>query len=54
MKLTDEDLKNAWETFHPEVEAQIIKLASEDEAKDVKKSADDGEDFDKISQRKIN
>lgn len=35
--ITDDDLKTAWKSFHPEVEAQIIKLSSEDEAKDVKK-----------------
>lgn len=34
--ITDDDLKTAWKSFHPEVEAQIIKLSSEDEAKDVK------------------
>ncbi len=39
IKLTDEDLKTAWESFHPEVEAQIIQVASEDDAKDVKKAA---------------
>ncbi len=37
IKLTDEDLKTAWKTFHPEVEAQIIQVASENDAKDVKK-----------------
>ena len=52
IKLTDEDLKTAWESFHPEVEAQIIKLSSEDEAKDVKKSADDGDDFSKLAKDK--
>ncbi len=40
IKLTDEDLKTAWKTFHPEVEAQIIQVASENDAKDVKKAAD--------------
>ena len=50
--ITDDDLKTAWESFHPEVEAQIIKLSSEDEAKDVKKSADDGDDFSKLAKDK--
>ncbi|WP_165005435.1 MULTISPECIES: peptidylprolyl isomerase [unclassified Enterococcus] len=50
--VTDDDLKTAWESFHPEVEAQIIKVASEDEAKEVKKSADDGEDFAKLAKDK--
>lgn len=52
VKLTDEDLKKTWETFHPEVEAQIIKVASEDEAKEVKKSADDGKDFGELAKEK--
>ena len=35
VKVTEKDLKEAWKTFHPEVEAQIIKVSSEDEAKEV-------------------
>ncbi|WP_270285830.1 peptidylprolyl isomerase [Enterococcus lactis] len=52
IKLTDENLKTAWESFHPEVEAQIIQVASEDDAKDVKKSADKGDDFSKLAKDK--
>lgn len=52
IKLTDEDLKTAWKTFHPEVEAQIIQLASENDAKDVKKAADKGDDFSKLAKDK--
>ena len=52
IKLTDEDLKTAWKSFHPEVEAQIIKLDSEDDAKDVKKAADNGDDFTKLAKEK--
>ena len=52
IKLTDEDLKTAWEPFHPEVEAQIIQVASEDDAKDVKKAADKGDDFSKLAKDK--
>ncbi|MBD9879789.1 peptidylprolyl isomerase [Enterococcus faecium] len=52
IKLTDEDLKTAWESFHPEVEAQIIQVASEDDAKDVKKAADKGADFSKLAKDK--
>ncbi|MBJ1541823.1 peptidyl-prolyl cis-trans isomerase [Enterococcus faecium] len=52
IKLTDEDLKTAWESFHPEVEAQIIQVASEDDAKDVKKAADKGDDFSKLAKYK--
>ncbi|WP_239024235.1 peptidylprolyl isomerase, partial [Enterococcus faecium] len=39
-------------TIPAEVKAQIIKLSSEDEAKDVKKSADDGDDFSKLAKDK--
>ncbi|MBA5270635.1 peptidylprolyl isomerase [Enterococcus hirae] len=52
VKVTEKDLKEAWKTFHPEVEAQIIKVSSEDEAKEVKKSADDGTDFVKLAKEK--
>ncbi|MGH1683520.1 peptidylprolyl isomerase [Enterococcus lactis] len=52
IKLTDEDLKTAWKSFHPEVEAQIIQVASEDDAKDVKKAADKGDDFSKLAKDK--
>ncbi|MEM5124163.1 peptidylprolyl isomerase [Enterococcus faecium] len=52
IKLTDEDLKTAWESFHLEVEAQIIQVASEDDAKDVKKAADKGDDFSKLAKDK--
>lgn len=52
IKLTGEDLKTAWESFHPEVEAQIIQVASEDDAKDVKKAADKGDDFSKLAKDK--
>ncbi|MCA5012044.1 MULTISPECIES: peptidylprolyl isomerase [unclassified Enterococcus] len=52
IKITDEDLKAAWETFHPEVEAQLIQVATEDEAKDIKKQLDDGGDFAKIAKEK--
>lgn len=53
VKLTDADYKAAWESFHPEVEAQIIQVASEDEAKEVKTEASkDGADFAKIAKEK--
>jgi len=51
--VTDADLKTAWESFHPEVEAQIIQAASEEDAKaileEVKKTPDD---FTKIAEEK--
>ncbi|KAF1303372.1 MULTISPECIES: peptidylprolyl isomerase [Enterococcus] len=50
IKLTDADKKAAWESFHPEVEAQIIALASEDEAKDVlEKAKEKDADFAKLA-----
>ena len=52
IKITDEDLKAAWETFHPEVEAQIIQIGTEDEAKDLDKQLKDGGDFAKIAKEK--
>lgn len=52
IKITDEDLKTAWESFHPEVEAQMIQVATEDEAKEIKKQLDDGGDFTKIAKEK--
>ncbi|MDA9470467.1 peptidylprolyl isomerase [Enterococcus sp. 5H] len=52
IKITDEDLKTAWATFHPEVEAQLIQVATEDEAKEIKKQLDDGGDFAKIAKEK--
>lgn len=53
VKLTDDDYKTAWESYHPEVEAQIIQVATEDEAKEVKTEASkDGADFAKIAKEK--
>jgi foldase protein PrsA len=52
VKITDDDLKAAWESFHPEVEAQIIQVATEDEANAVKKQITDGEDFAKVAKDK--
>ncbi len=53
MDITDEDMKTAWDSFHPEVEAQIIKVASEDDAKDVLEEAKkDDADFGEIAKEK--
>ena len=52
IKITDADLKTAWESFHPEVEAQLIKVGTEDEAKEIKKQLDEGGDFTKIAKEK--
>lgn len=50
--ITDEDLKTAWDSFHPEVEAQIISVATEDEAKEIKAELDKDGDFMKIAKEK--
>jgi len=53
MDITDEEMKTAWDSFHPEVEAQIIKVASEDDAKDVLEEAKkDDADFGEIAKEK--
>ena len=53
MDITDEDMKTAWDSFHPEVEAQIIKVASEDDANDVLDAAKkDDADFGEIAKDK--
>ncbi|MTD41952.1 peptidylprolyl isomerase [Erwinia sp. CPCC 100877] len=52
IKITDEDLKTAWASFHPEVEAQIIQASSEEDAKAIKKELDGGGDFTKIAKEK--
>ncbi|MBM7709411.1 peptidylprolyl isomerase [Enterococcus lemanii] len=43
VELTDADLKAAWEAFHPEVEAQVIMVASQEDADSLleKAKADD-------------
>lgn len=49
--LTDDDLKEAWDSYHPEVEAQLIAVSSEDDANDVKDEIDeDDADFGKIAE----
>lgn len=52
VKITDKDIKAAWESFHPEVTARIILASSEDEAKEMKKQLDDKGDFAKIAKEK--
>lgn len=52
VKITDKDVKAAWDSFHPEVTARIILASSEDEAKEIKKQLDDKGDFAKIAKEK--
>lgn len=50
VKLTDEDLKTAWESFHPEVEVQVMTASTEEDAKALKEAVEkDGADFAKIA-----
>lgn len=50
VNLTDKDLKTAWESFHPEVEVQVMTAATEDDAKALKEAVEkDGADFAKIA-----
>ncbi len=53
IKLTDEDLKTAWKSFHPEVEAQLIMTATEDDANAaLKEINDDKKDFGAVAKEK--
>lgn len=52
LDITDADLKTAWESFHPEVEAQIIQVSTEEEAKEIKKQLTDGKDFAELAKDK--
>lgn len=49
VKLTDDDLKTAWESFHPEVEAQIITTTSEDDANAALAAINSGTDFAQVA-----
>ncbi|MDN6639458.1 MAG: peptidylprolyl isomerase [Tetragenococcus sp.] len=51
VNLTDDDLEEAWDSYHPQVEAQLIAVTSEDEADDVKDQLDeDDADFGEIAE----
>ncbi len=50
VEITDEALKEAWETFHPEVTASIIYADSEEKIKELEGKLKDGEDFVKLAQ----
>ncbi|MCV2504447.1 peptidylprolyl isomerase [Melissococcus plutonius] len=52
IKISNKDLKTAWKSFHPEVEAQIIQIPAKKDAKDIKKQLTDGGDFTKIAKEK--
>ncbi|EOL41197.1 hypothetical protein RV11_GL001825 [Enterococcus phoeniculicola] len=52
VKLTDADKKAAWESFHPEVEAQVIVSSTEEDANAIKKELDNKGDFTKIAKEK--
>lgn len=50
VELTDEDLEAAWETYHPEVETQIIQVADEETANDLHTQLDEGADFGELAE----
>jgi len=52
VEVNQEKLQKIWETFHPEVEVQQIRLKNEEDAKKVKQSLDEGEDFSKLVKEK--
>ncbi|MDR2833119.1 MAG: peptidylprolyl isomerase [Streptococcaceae bacterium] len=53
VNITDADLKTAWEAFHPEVEASIIMVSKEEDAKAILADAKkDGADFAAIAKEK--
>lgn len=53
MDITEDDLKTAWDSFHPEVEAQIIMVSSEDDANTILEEVKaDGADFGEIAKEK--
>lgn len=52
VELTDADYETAWESFHPEVEAQIIRVEDEDEANSILKDVKDKGDFTAIAKEK--
>ncbi|AQP54087.1 hypothetical protein CBF34_10200 [Vagococcus penaei] len=52
VKITDADLEEAWKTYHPDVEAQIIMVDKQDTADSILKDVKDNGDFAKIAKEK--
>lgn len=53
VKLTDAELKAAWEAFHPEVKAELILVTSEEEATEILEEAKKKDaDFGKLAEEK--
>ena len=52
VKITDEDLKQTWATYHPSVDTQMIVLGSEEEANAALKEINDGKSFDEVAKAK--
>lgn len=52
LKIKDDDLKTVWKTYHPEVEAQIISVSSEEDANKILDELKNGGDFTKIAKEK--
>ncbi|MGY3765557.1 peptidylprolyl isomerase [Vagococcus vulneris] len=52
IKITDKDLEEAWKTYHPDVDAQIIMVDKKETADSIAKELKDGGDFTKIAKEK--
>lgn len=52
VKITDADLKEAWKTYHPDVDVQFIAMSDEAEAKKTLESINNNGDFAKIAKEK--
>lgn len=48
-KISDEDIKETWATFHPKVETQIMVFPTKEDADKALKKVNDGEDFGKVA-----
>lgn len=51
-KVTNADLKEEWKSYHPQVDASIIRLTKKEDADNVLKQLKDGGDFAKIAKEK--
>lgn len=51
VKITDKEIKEAYDAKKPEIKASHILVKTEDEAKDIKKQLDKGADFAKLAEK---
>lgn len=52
IKITDDEKEEVWETFHPDVEAQIIQVDSMEAAEEVMTMLENGDEFSKLAEEK--